>query len=124
MFTRRLSGPPAVFFCAAFTSYYEEIDWDHTITAKKNPTKLMNSHPKTQEHIEGNFFLNFIENKNVLTAASVSLAWILDRENSTRNRIYSLKVFYFSALVSDDRKYVCGSRLYACIKKIFAQLKN
>ena len=70
----------------------------------------MNSHPKTQEHIEGNFFLNFIENKNVLTAASVSLAWILDRENSTRNRIYSLKVFYFSALVSDDRKYVCGSR--------------
>ena len=46
--------------------------------------------------------------------------------NSTRNMIYSLKVFYFllyrvryfywfSARVSYDRKYVCGRRLYACI---------
>ena len=47
-----------------------------------------------------------------------------------RNRIYSLKVFYFllnrrryfylllncfSTPVSDDQKYVCGRRLYACI---------
>ena len=50
--------------------------------------------------------------------------------NSTRNSIYSLKVFYFllyrrryslflnylSTRVSDDMKYVCGHRLYACIK--------
>ena len=48
--------------------------------------------------------------------------------NSTRSRIYSLKVFhsllldiYFfflnwlSTCVSDDRKYVCGRRLYVCI---------
>ena len=48
--------------------------------------------------------------------------------NSTRSRIYSLKVFhsllldiYFlflnwlSTHVSDDRKYVCGRRLYVCI---------
>ena len=48
--------------------------------------------------------------------------------NSTRSRIYSLKVFhsllldiYFLFLnwlgthVSDDRKYVCGRRLYVCI---------
>ena len=51
--------------------------------------------------------------------------------NSTRNMIYSLKVFYFllnidvdtfylflnwlSTRVSDDQKYLCGSRLYACI---------
>ena len=48
--------------------------------------------------------------------------------NSTRSRIYSLKVFhsllldiYFfflnwlSTRVSDDRKYVCGRRLYVCI---------
>ena len=48
--------------------------------------------------------------------------------NSTRNRIYSLKVFYFilyrrrylflkwfSTRVSDDQKYMCGRRLYACI---------
>ena len=50
--------------------------------------------------------------------------------NSTRNMIYSLKVFYFllyrrrcflfvseliSTLVSDDQKYLCGSRLYACM---------
>ena len=48
--------------------------------------------------------------------------------NSTRSRIYSLKVFhsllldiYFlflnwlSTHVSNDRKYVCGRRLYVCI---------
>ena len=51
--------------------------------------------------------------------------------NSTRNRIYSLKVFYlllhrrryffnlflncFSTRFSDDPKYVCGRRLYECI---------
>ena len=48
--------------------------------------------------------------------------------NSTRNRIYFLKVFhsllldiYFlflnwlSTCVSDDRKYVCSRRLYMCI---------
>ena len=49
--------------------------------------------------------------------------------NCTRNRIYSLKVFtpYFwiftfylflnwlSTRVSDDRKYVCGRRLYECV---------
>ena len=48
--------------------------------------------------------------------------------NSTRSRIYSLKVFhsllldiYFlflnwlSTCVSDDRKYVCSRRLYVCI---------
>ena len=40
-------------FCPAFTSYYEECDRGHTITAKK-PTKSMNSHPKkTQEYIKG-----------------------------------------------------------------------
>ena len=53
-----------------------------------------------------------------------------DAINSTRNRIYSLKVFtsyfidvdtfylflnWFSTRVGDDRKYVCGRRLYACI---------
>ena len=50
--------------------------------------------------------------------------------NSTRNMIYSLKVFssyfigvdtfylflnWFSTRVSDDQKYLCGSSLYACI---------
>ena len=41
--------------------------------------------------------------------------------NSTRSRIYSLKVFHslllnwLSTCVSDDRKYVCSCRLYVCI---------
>ena len=76
------------------------------------------------------------ENKNALTAV-VRLAcleiksWNEEAINSTRKRIYSLKVFFtsylidvntsylflnwFSTLVSDDQKYVCGRRLYACI---------
>ena len=73
-------------------------------------------------------------NKNAITAF-ISLAWFEIRSrkeealNSTRNSIYSLKVYYFllyrcryflflnwfSTRVRDDRKYVCGSRLYACI---------
>ena len=71
-------------------------------------------------------------NKNDLTAAfSLACLEIRSRNeeaiNSTRNRIYSLKVFtsyfidvdtfylflnWFSTRVSDDRKYVCGRRLY------------
>ena len=80
------------------------------------------------------------ENKNALTAG-VRLAcleiksWNEEAINSTRKRIYSLKVFFtsylidvntsylflnwFSTLVSDDRKYVCGRRLYACINTRF-----
>ena len=80
------------------------------------------------------------ENKNALTAV-VRLAcleiksWNEEAINSTRKRIYSLKVFFtsylidvntsylflnwFSTLVSDDRKYVCGRRLYACINTRF-----
>ena len=75
-------------------------------------------------------------NKNALTAAlALSLACLeirLRNEeaiNSTRNRIYSLKVVYFllyrrryflfvnwfSSRVGEDRKYVCGRRIYACI---------
>ena len=71
----------------------------------------------------------------MLTAAS-SLACLEIRSrneeaiNSTRNMIYPLKVFtsyfidadtfylflnWFSTRVSDDQKYRCGSRLYACI---------
>ena len=80
-------------------------------------------------------------NKNALTAV-ISLACLEIRSrneeaiNSTRNRIYSLKVFYFllyrrrvffriftfylflnwfSTRVSNDRKYVSGRRLYAYI---------
>ena len=41
-----------LFFCAAFTSYYEESDRGQTITAKKT-TKSMNSHQKTEEYIKG-----------------------------------------------------------------------
>ena len=82
-----------------------------------------------------------VVNKNALTAA-FSLAWleITSRNeeaiNSARNRIHSLTVFYllfyrrrvffriftfclflnwFNTRVSDDRKDVCGRRLYACI---------
>jgi len=40
------------FFCAAFTSYYEESDRGQTITTKKT-TKSSNSHQKTQEYIQG-----------------------------------------------------------------------
>ena len=35
------------------TSYYEERDRAQTKTAKKTPTKSMNSHQKTQEYIKG-----------------------------------------------------------------------
>ena len=53
-----------------------------------------------------------------------------EANNSTRNRIYSLRFFtsffiivdtfylfrnWFSTRISDDRKHVCGSRLYACV---------
>ena len=68
-----------------------------------------------------------MENKNALTAA-FSLASLEFRSrneeaiNCTRNRIYSLKIFtsYFIDVdtfycVSDDRKYVCGRRVYTCI---------
>ena len=74
-------------------------------------------------------------NKNALTAAfSLVCLEIRSRNeeaiNSTRNMIYSLKVFTsyfidvytfylflkrFSTRVSDDQKYLCGRRLYACI---------
>ena len=75
------------------------------------------------------------QNKSAL-AASFSLACLEIRSrneeaiNSTRNRIYSLKVFYFyvidcetfylflnwfSSCVSDAQKYVCGRKLYACV---------
>jgi len=40
-----------LFFCAAFTLYYEESERDHSITAKKM-TKLINSHQKRQEYIK------------------------------------------------------------------------
>ena len=56
-------GPDQLlFFCAAFTSYYEENDRGQTITAK-NLTKLMNSHQKAQEYIKGKSPL-FILKKN------------------------------------------------------------
>ena len=75
---------------------------------------------------------NHSTNKSALTAASpLACLEISSRNeeaiNSTRNMIYSLKVFYFllyrrpyflnwfNTLVSDDRKYVCSRRLYACI---------
>ena len=41
-----------LFFCAAFTLYYEEGDRGPTITAKKR-TKSIISHRKTQEYIKG-----------------------------------------------------------------------
>ena len=41
-----------LFFCAAFTSYYEESDRGQTITAKKT-TKSPISNQKTQEYIKG-----------------------------------------------------------------------
>ena len=68
-------------------------------------------------------------NKNALKAVS-GLACLAIRSrneeviNSTRNSIYSLKVFYFLLYrrryflfvsVSDDQKYVCGRRRNACI---------
>ena len=74
---------------------------------------------------------NWFTNKNALIEA-FSLAYLEIRSrnewaiNSTRNRIYSLKVFYFllyrrryflfvsESRVSDDWKYVYR-RLYACI---------
>ena len=80
---------------------------------------------KDQENLRSKF------NKNALTAA-VSLASLEIRSineeaiNSIRNRIYSLKIFYFllyrrryfylflkwfSTRVSDNRKYVCSRRL-------------
>ena len=40
-----------LFFCAAFTSYYEENDRGQTITAKKT-TKSLISNQKTQEYIK------------------------------------------------------------------------
>ena len=72
--------------------------------------------------------LSFFKNKNVLIAASVSLAWRLGREMRrrlilhetafTRWRFFTsyfiyVDAFYlflnwFSTRVSDDRKYVCG----------------
>ena len=75
------------------------------------------------------------QTRTLLQRHWLSLALRFDRENeeainSTRNSIYSLKVFtsyfidvdtfylflnWFSTRVSDDRKYVCGRRLYACI---------
>ena len=45
-------GLDHLFFCAAFTLYYEESDRGQTITAKK-PTKSIISHQKTQEYIKG-----------------------------------------------------------------------
>ena len=47
-------GPdPRLFFCAAFTSYYEESDRGQTITTQKKTTYSSNSHQKTQEYIQG-----------------------------------------------------------------------
>ena len=84
----------------------------------------------SHQRIQGCFDIK----KNALTVA-LSLVCLDIRSrneeaiNSTRNRIYSLKVFtpYFwiftfylflnwlSTTVTDDRKYVCGRRLYACV---------
>ena len=75
-------------------------------------------------------------NKQERAFSGVSVACLKIRSrneeaiNSTRNRIYSLKYFssyfidvgtfyfflnWFSSRVSDDRNYVYGRRLYACI---------
>ena len=43
-----------LFFCAAFTSYYEESDRGQTITAKKT-TKSLISNQKTQEYIKSKY---------------------------------------------------------------------
>ena len=73
--------------------------------------------------------------RTLLQRQSVSLAWRLDRERRrrlilhetvfTRWRFitsyfvdvdtFSLYLNWFSRRVRDDRKYVCGRRLYACI---------
>ena len=79
-----------------------------------------------------NYFL--AENKNRRSYACLEIRSRSEEAiNSTQNRIYSLEVFFFftsyfidvdtfylflnwfSMLVTDDRKYVCCRRLYACI---------
>ena len=79
-----------------------------------------------------NYFL--AENKNRRSYACLEIRSRSEEAiNSTQNRIYSLEVFFFftsyfidvdtfylflnwfSTLASDDRKYVCCRRLYACI---------
>ena len=73
------------------------------------------------------------KNRSGLQRPSVLLAWRLHREMrrwlilQETKQIYSLNVFYFLStpilftcfwidfFVSNDRKYVCGRRLYACI---------
>ena len=91
---------------------------------------------KTKEYIKRKSpLLIFIENKNRHSYACLEIRSRSEEAiNSTQNRIYSLEVFFFfftscfidvgtlylflnwfSTLVSDDRKYVCCRRLYACI---------
>ena len=71
-----------LFFCAAFTSYYEESDKGQTTTAKK-PTKSMNSHQKKRN------------------TSKVSLLYLFYREISKNNDIFikrsQTSVFYFSS---------------------------
>ena len=67
----------------------------------KNSTKSMNSHQQTQENIKGKSPLFILQkNKKALTPAfSLACLEIRSRNeeaiNSTQNRIYLLKVFYF-----------------------------
>ena len=90
---------------------------------------------KTKEYIKRKSpLLIFIENKNRHSYACLEIRSRSEEAiNSTQNRIYSREVFFFftsyfidvdtfylflnwfSTLVSDDRKYVCCRRLYACI---------
>ena len=91
---------------------------------------------KKKEYIKGKSpLLIFIKNKNRRSYACLEIRSRSEEAiNSTQNRIYSLEVFFFtsyfidvdvdtfylflnwfSMLVSDDRKYVCCRRLYACI---------
>ena len=85
--------------------------------------------------INWQFTHDLYNNKNALTVAfSLTCLEIRSQNeeaiNSTQNRIYSLKVFYFRLYrlqyflfflnwfsVSDDRKYLCGLQawLFACI---------
>ena len=47
-------GPnPRLFFCAAFTSYYEESDRGQTITSKKKQLNRRIHNQKPQEYIQG-----------------------------------------------------------------------
>ena len=85
---------------AAFTSYYEESDRGHTITANP-PTNYRCPHQSTQEYIKGKPPLLILWKTGTFLQRSFLPACLeirLRNEeaiNSTQNRIYSLKVFYF-----------------------------